>query len=282
MTTAPNIDPVAVDVPLPGIKNTLLQPKILLASLIFSIVLNLVLLVSVILVAGSSGPSANTPVTTRTPSLSASPVITTRPSPRPTFTPDEALVEFQECFHNCSVEELLAGIRTKALDYTDFKAQMFLQDHKSRICYGNYLESSNSFKEFNSYQFQACLTNYLSRPPQTTIQIADNIYTLNSSGNWNLDSKPRVSQTKLIRVIDQVIEQQEKTTEARAGQANLKEIKTTSKTVTELNQLVTKTANLVINEYLDVVSYEIEIENVSGESGYFFGLGTPNSIEAPL
>jgi len=287
MNTAPNIDPAVTSAEgspqLPSIKDTLLRPKVLLASLVFSIVLNVVLLIAVILVGGSKRSPAVSPTTTSTPvRTSGSPTTTARPSPRPSFTPDEALVEWQDCFHNCNVEDLLAGIRSKAVDYTDFKAQISFRNDKSRTCYGNYLESSNSFKEFNSYQFQNCPENYLSRPPQTTIQIADNIYTLNISGNWNLDSMPRVSQTKLIRVIDEVTKQQEKTVGEHAGKSTLKEIETTSKTVNELNQLVTKTATLVITEYLDVISYEIEVENISNESGYFFGLGVVNTIEAPL
>lgn len=285
MSTAPNTEPSLGnigDTPLPSIKTTLLKPKVLLASLIFSIVLNFILLVFLLLVSGSSSPSPAATTTTQTPTRATTPVVSTRPSPRPSFTPDEALVEYEECFHNCSVEEMLAGVRTKALNYTDFKAQIVFHDDKGKFCYGNYLESGSSFKESNYYLHHICSGNYLSRPPQTTIQISDNIYSLNNSGNWSLEGKPRISQTKLIRVVDEVIEQQEKVVESHISKPELKQIKTTSKTVNDLNQLVTKTANLVVNEYLDVLSYEIEVVNVYKESGDFFGLGIQNSIEPPL
>lgn len=267
-----------------SIKSFLSQPKVLLASLIFSAILNLVLFVSVIIISGESNKPATFPTVTTKPSplTSGKPTVTIRPTPRPSSTHSEALSEWQDCFNNCNTEDLLVKIRSKAVDYTDFKAQITFHNRNTRICYGNYLEASSPFKEFNSYQHNICEEGFVSRPPQATIHIADNIYTLNTSGNWNLESMPRISQTKLIRVIDQVIEQQEKTVEKSTGKSNLKEIRTKNKIVTDQNQLVNKIATLVINDVLDVVSYEIEIENVSKESGYFFGLGITNTIESPL
>lgn len=281
MTSAPNIDHVAQTKALPSIKDTLLKPRNLLFSLIFSFVINFVLLVALILVDSNSGssPQTSTPTTAARPS--ATPQVTTRPTVKPSFTPDESLIEFQNCFHNCDVEELLANTRSKALTYSNFKAQIYHQDDQRRTCYGNYLESSSNFRELNSYQHIQCPSGYLSRPLQTSIQISDNIYYLNSSGNWNLDSKPRVSQTKLLRILDGAIAQQDKFIETIEGKG-LKQITSTSKTVNDLNQLVTKTNRLVVNEYLDVLSYESEETNIFKESGYFFGLGIENVVEAPL
>ncbi len=283
MTSAPNITltPEKEQPKPPSIKETLMNPRYMLFGLIFSAVINIVLLVSLIIVASNSGTrtATNAPVTSIQPSNT--PAVTAKPSPRPTFTPNETLLEFQECFHNCSVEELLNRTRSKALTYSNFKANIFYQDNQNKQCYGNYLESSNEFREFNSYRFQDCPDGYLSRLPQTSIQITDNIYYLNNSGNWDLDSKPRISQTKLIRVIDEVIPQQEKEFAEVEGK-NQKKIVTTSKTVNDVNQLVTKTANLVVSEYLDVLSYEIEVTNISKETGYFFGFGEANIIQAPI
>lgn len=274
--THPNEEPV----PLPSIKDSLMKPKTLLYALIFSAVMNILLLIAVVAVSTTnSSSSPSSPTTTTRPT--DTPTVTLRATPRPSFTPDEALVEFQNCFYSCDTKDLLENTRSKALTHLNFKAQIYYQDDQRKTCHGNYLESTDSFKEFNSYQFRECPTGYLSKLPQTSIQISDNIYYLNSSGNWNLDSKTRISQTKLIRVIDEVISQQEKTVEI-LDTDNLKQISTTSKTVNELNQLVTKSAKLVVNEYLDVISYEVEITNISKESGYFFGVGTQNTIETPI
>lgn len=288
MTTAPNADTV-INLPEKttqpvSIKSFLSQPKVLLTSLIFSAILNLVLFVSVIAISGGSNKPTVSPTVTTKPSspISEKPTSTIRPTPRPSSTHSEILSEWQDCFNYCNTEDLLAKIRSKAVDYTDFKAQITFHNRNTRICYGNYLESSSPFREFNSYQHNICEESFVSRPPQTTVHIADNLYTLNTSGNWNLESMPRVSQTKLIRVIDQVIEQQEKTVEEGTRKSNLKEIRTKNKIVTDQNQLVNKTATLVINDVLDVISYEIETEGVSKESGYFFGLGITNTIESPL
>lgn len=249
--------------------------KILIVLLILSTLINILFLVVIFYLLSST---TNNNTSTSTNVYPTSTII-----PTPSEIPlNKIEVSSQECFDNCNVESLLSIIRQQALEVTDFKTHISFLDNKNHICYGNYLESSDQFKEFNSYYFINCPANYLSRPLQTTIHISDDIYYLSGTKNWSKQSEPRIAQTKLIRVIDQLIEQQEKTIVNIDGGDNYKQVQSVSKTVNNLNQVVTKSVNLTINKNLEPITYKIEVGNISTEVGYFFDINTPNTIEKPL
>lgn len=265
---------------LPSLKTTILKPRNLAIMLVISIVLNILLLFVALASAGNDKPT--TPLVIPTRSANTSPVATIKPSLKPTQSPDETDNARLECFRNCDVDEMIDTARTVALEKNNFKSNSVFTSYKDRNCYGNYLESDNPDKEYNSYYAEICESSFISKPPATTIHIADNLYVLNSSGNWNLDSKPRFGQSKLIRVVDEVKSQQEKSIQESSRGTDYKQIVTSSKTINELSQQVTKKATITVNNRLEVVDYTIDIEKVSLEKGYFFGFGENNNIQAPI
>jgi len=283
MSTAPTINMVEEKLSqgpsstkeLPSIRNTLLKPKALISILAFSLVMNFILLIAAI--SASTGPDPR--VVTK-----PSPTNTTTSSPtlKPTQTNEETLNSLQKCFRDCQVEELLSQTRTEALKVSDSKVIINYNSEKDRNCYGGYIENSTPDKQFNSYFTQVCGSGFVSKPPSDSIQIGDNLYTLNSSENWNLDSKPRIGQPKLIQLLDEVVAQQEKSITDSASSTKYKQITSSSKTINDLSQLVTKKISITLNDYLEVSSYTIEIEKISTEIGYFIGLGEKNNIQAPI
>lgn len=264
---------------LPSLKQTILKPRNLIFILVISIGLNILLLIVSIITAGSSQtPKTNTTPTRVSPTTST----TIKPTLKPTLSPEEENNSRLECFTNCNVEDFIQNARDVASETRSFKSASNFTSYKERNCYGNYLESDLPDKEFNSYYPEICENNYVSRPLDTSIHIGDNLYTLNSSGNWNLDSKPRFGQSKLIKVIEEIASQQEKTLQDSPQGSSFKQIVSSSKTINELNQQVTKKATLTVNNKLQVVNYLIEIDNVSKEEGYFYGLNDVNNIQAPI
>lgn len=265
---------------LPSLRNSLFKPKNLAIMLIISILLNVLLIIVSISAAGSSKPANSTVVPTRR--VNTSPVATIKPTLRPTLSPEESQNLHLECFRDCEVDKLIDTVRTVALEVKNFKSNSTFTSYKDRNCYGNYLENDSPDKEYNSYYAETCENSYISKPSATSIHIGDTFYVLNNSGNWNLDSKTRFGQSKLIRVVDEIKAQQEKSIKESARGIDYKQIVTTSKTINDLSQQVTKTATMTINSRLEVIDYTIDIEKVSLEKGYFFGFGENNNIEAPL
>lgn len=267
---------------LPSLKATILKPKFLLIALAFSMVMNLILLIAALSGAGDSGITPGTLTPTRSPGTgSITPSLTSRPTARPSDTPGEAEIRLKDCFANCNAEDILSMIREESLKINNIKASIELSSEIEMNCYGIYLQSTSPDKQYNAYHSLKC-PGKSSTPPQDTIHIADNLYTLNASGNWNIGSKARIGQTKLISVLDIVEEQQDKTIQDTNPDDAYKKIVTTSKIINELSQQVTKTAVITVNEFLEVTSYQIEIEKISSEKGRFFDVNIPNTITEPI
>jgi len=265
---------------LPSIKATILKPKFLLIALTFSLVMNLLLLIAALSGIDNDPVTPGVPVPT-TVSGSITPSLTSRPTARPSDTPGEAEIRLKDCFANCNTEDLLTMIREEALKITNIKASIELSMEIERNCYGIYMQSTFPDKQYNSYHSLKC-PGKVSTPPQDTIHIADNLYTLNSSGNWDIGSKPRIGQTKLIDVINIVNEQQEKSMLDANPDDGQKKIVTTSKIINDLSQQVTRSATITVNEFLEVTSYQIDIEKVSSEKGRFFDSNIQNTITEPF
>lgn len=265
---------------LPSLKTTILKPRNLAIMLIISILLNVLLLIVALASAGSNNPTNPTVVPTK--KANTTPVATNKPTLKPTQSPEESENSLLDCFRNCDVDKMIDTARTVALDINNFKSNSVFTSYKDRNCYGNYLENDSPDKEYNSYFAEICESSYISKPPATTIHIADNLYVLNSSGNWNLESKPRFGQSKLIRVVDEIKSQQEKAIQESTRGSDYKQIVTSSKTINDLSQQVTKKATITVNNRLEVIDYTIDIEKVSLEKGYFFGFSDNNNLQAPL
>ncbi len=265
---------------LPSIKATILKPKFLLIALGFSLVMNLLLLIAAISGAGESSSPAITPVPSRV-QTSSSPSLTPRATVRPSSTASEAIIRLKNCFSNCNAEEVLAMIREEALSISHIKASILFESETGNNCYGTYLEATSPDRQVDAYHTLIC-AGKKSIPPQDTVHVADNLYTLNASGNWDLGSRTRIGQTKLVSVIDVFREQQTKTLTDTNLTDGYKQITSTSKVINELNQQVNRKAVLIFNEYLEVVSYEIEVERVSKEKGFFFDRNVENSITEPI
>ena len=264
---------------LPSLKNSILKPRNLLIITLISIVLNVILLITALVASGDDTPTRNVGTTTRP--VSTSPSITPKPTVKPSRTAEEQINTIKECFENCDVDEILDKSREISLKIEDFKTTAKYSSQIDRNCYGVYLLSDAPDKEYTSYYKQGCTDNYNSKPPANTIQISDNIYVLNDSNNWNLESKTRIGQSKLIRVIDEVKFQQERTLVESPYGAQYKQINSSSKTINDLSQQVTKNVTITINDDLEIVRYSIEIEKVSLETGYFFAFNEENNIQAP-
>jgi hypothetical protein len=267
-------------VELPSLKNTILKPRNLATILIISILLNILLIIVALTTSGGTGPTNVT--VTPTKQASTTPKATNKPTLKPTQSPEELENSVLQCFRNCDVDGVIDNARSVALDINNFKLSSVLVSYKEENCYGNYLENDSPDREMNSYYPEICENSYISKPPATTIHIGDNLYVLNTSGNWSLESKPRFGQSKLIRIIDEIKAQQEKTLQESPRGQDFKQIVTSSKTINDLSQQVTKTATITVNVRLEVVDYSIEIEKVSKEDGYFFGVGENNNIQAPF
>lgn len=267
-------------VELPSLKKTILKPRNLLIILVISLLLNIVLMIAAL--SSTDNPKSTNVATTPTRQANSTPKATNKPTLNPTQSPEEAENSILQCFRNCDVDGLIENTRSVALNINNFKHNSVFTTFNERNCYGIYLENDSPDKEMNSYYPEICENSYASKPPATTIHIADNLYVLNSSGNWSLESKPRFGQSKLIRIIDETKAQQEKTLKESQLGKDFKQIVSTSKTINDLSQQVTKTATITINSRLEVVDYSIEIEKVSKEQGYFFGIGETNNIQAPF
>lgn len=265
---------------LPSLKATILKPKFLLIALIFSIVMNLLLLIAAISGVNNDPITPITPAPTRV-SGSITPSLTSRPTVRPSDTPGEAEIRLKDCFANCNTETMLAMVREEALKIKNIKANVEFISEIEKNCYGSYMQSTSPDRQYNAYHSLNC-PGRNSTPLQDTIHIADNLYTLNSSGNWDIGSKPRIGQTKLVSIIDLVNEQQEKSIQDPIPDDGYKKIVTTSKIINELSQQVTRTATLTVNEFLEVVSYQVDVEKVSSEKGYFFDANVVNTITEPI
>lgn len=265
---------------LPSLKATILKPKFLLIALAFSLVMNLLLLIAALSGTNNDTVTPGVPAPTKV-SGSITPSLTSRPTARPSDTPGEAEIRLKDCFANCNTEDLITMIREEALKISNIKASIELSMEIERNCYGIYMQSTSPDKQYNSYHSLKC-PGKVSTPPQDTIHIADNLYTLNSSGNWDIGSKPRIGQTKLIDVIDILKEQQEKSLLDANPDDGYKKIVTTSKIINDLSQQVTRSATITVNEFLEVTSYQIDIEKVSSEKGRFFDANIQNTISEPL
>ena len=262
-------------VELPSIKNSLLKPRTLLYTLIFSLSLNFALLCGLAFTVG------NNPTNSQNNQIQPTMHTTPRDTVPPSKTPTEEINALNKCFNDCDKDDLIKTVRIVALDIDYFKAQFVSHSITSKTCYATYLEFAPQDREFATHFSYLCENGYVSRPPQDTIQIGDNIYYLNSTGNWSLQSEPRISKTKLIRVVDDLINEQNKTVEMDDSQ-QYKTITGTSRVVNSLNQEVTQTTSVTIDENLNVLRYEREIGGVSKELGNFFGLRVENIIEVPI
>lgn len=277
---APQPEGGVVATELPSLKATILKPKFLLIALAFSLVMNLLLIIAALSGAGDSAVTPSILSPTRV-SGSITPSLTSRPTVKPSDTPGEAEIRLKDCFAKCNTEDMLSMIREEALKVNHIKASIELSIEIEKNCYGIYMQSTSPDKQYNSYHSLKC-PGKVSTPPQDTIHIADNLYTLNTSGNWDIGSKPRIGQTKLISVINIINEQQEKSIQDSNPDDAYKKIVTTSKIINDLSQQVTRTATITVNEFLEVTSYQIDIEKVSSEKGHFFDANITNTITEPL
>lgn len=263
---------------LPSLKNTILNPRNLIVGLAISVVLNIVLLFTAIY---ASSNDSTTPTPTTRPTSAPTSIVTTRPTVGPTQTPDESSNSLKNCFQNCSTDELITQVKTQAEKVNDFKSLSSVVKTSSKNCYNDYLQATE-LNEYHTYSTFECDKGYLSVLPQDNIHVGDNLYVLNESGNWNVETQTRIGENKLMVVVNDLQKQTDKEVSAYEPGEQFRTITGTSQVINDLNQEVETTIVLTINEYLQVVRYEITTENGSTEYGNFFELGIPNNIEAPF
>lgn len=262
---------------LPSLKKTLLNPRNLVIVLIISIVLNVILLFTAIYSA-STEPTSTTP-TTR-PTSAPTSIVTSRPTIGPSQTPDEATNQLNSCFQNCTTDELLDKVKSQAEEVSDFKSLSSLVKTNTKNCYNDYLQATE-LNEYHSYSTFDCKEGYLSVLPDDNIHIDDNLYILNESGNWNLETQTRISESKLISIINDVQKQSERESSSYKTGDQFRTITGKGKAINDLNQQVETTTAITINNLLQVVRFEIVTENGSTEYGNFFDLDIQNNIKAP-
>ncbi|MFQ5492922.1 MAG: hypothetical protein ACE5DX_02055 [Candidatus Dojkabacteria bacterium] len=248
--------------------------------LIFSAVLNLLLLCGVIALMGQQGS---------TPGPVVTPIPTDSPTPTPeiTETPEEELTRLQKCFQDCESRDFLTSLEIELGKTKHFKATGDFSDLTKDECYGSYSEHTSPNKSFTSYFLaQVCSDGMKFDPPPAEYRIGNTAFFYNASNSespWEKATITPSAQTAIVDVVDLIQSQQtiESSFEQR-GTQRVRVLTAEGEKVNDFNQLVETIVQVKVNEDYQIVYFRNFEEKGFNENGRFWDYGVPNKIESPI
>jgi len=260
-------------VKLPSIKDTLLQPKILLPLVIVGAIFNIIFIGTTIYLAN------NRTVINQIPTI---PVVqpTTAIQPTKGVTPTKTLSEAEACFEKCDDEAFMNQLKKtlKPIQYVKSTTSYF--DYKKDTCYGEISIFDTPLKEYKSQFLPTnCLPGEQYKPNKITYRINNMSYHYDDINKiWETGtSNPRL-QINYFDLIERLERQQDISSTI---ENNHRIIIGSSKTINDYNQSIITTIKLYVNDDFELVSYEITEGTNYTEIGTFYDFNIPNEVIAP-
>lgn len=259
-----------------SLQTILADASYLKSFLIFSVVLNVLLICGVVSLLSQRG--SGTPVITL-----PSPTQTPTPSPIVTTDPQAERTELEKCFLDCEPREFVMKLREQLQKVTNFKAVGDYTNLQNSNCYGYYTEATAPDKTFTSYFFaQACKEDATYAPKQTEFRIGSRAYLLNNSNGWDQSTITASAQSELIDIADLVINQQDITSAfEQRGSEQVRVLTTESEKVNDFNQLVKTTVQIKVSENYQILYFRNFEERAFNINSRFWDYNVPNLIEPP-
>jgi len=258
---------------LPSIKNTLLQPKLLLSIVITGAIFNIIFIGTIIYLANNRtviNQPMYTPITQPTVII----------QPTKGITPTKSLSEIEICFKDCDDEAFITQLKKTLKPIQYVKSTISYFDNKKDTCYGEISVFDTPLQEYKSQFLPTnCLPNEQYTSQKITYHIKNISYYYDSVNKvWETGTSNPQLQFKFLDLIDTLERQQDISSSTKDGYHI---ITGSSKTINDYNQSITTTIQLYINDRFELVSYKITEGNDYTEQGTFYDFDVPNEVIAP-
>src|SRR3972149_5971032 len=257
------------------IKGFLRDPKNMRYLLIFSAVINVLLLCAVIANAGRGNTPAPTPIVT--------PTVAKRPTPSPFITeaPDEKTARLRECFNNCEARDFLNLVKEELALMKDFKQTGDYIDTRNNTCYGFYSEWSGPSNKYTGYFEPSTCGGSAYTAKTTEYRVGDKVY-LRAGSGWGTATISPAGQTDLVNAVDIIQAQQNiNSSYEQRGADRVRVLTAESEKVNQFNQLVKTMLVLKVNERYQLAYFYQEEEKAFKQNIQYLDYGVTNKIQAP-
>ncbi len=259
-------------------KGFLTDPKNMKSLLIFSAVLNVLLLCGFI--AKPSGGGTVTPTTTLTPLVIKSP----SPTPFITESPDIHKAKLAKCFGDCESHDFLSLLKDELNSYTALKLSGDYTDLHASKCYGFYTAVAAIDTRFTSYfKSLGCGSSEQYDAKSSEYKIGTKYYVNSNGNNWDTATIVAPGQTEAVDAIDAIMAVQTiNTTYEQRGPDRVRVLTAEGTKVNEFNQVVKTSVIIKADENYHLVYFFQSQENSFRQEKWFWDYGVANDIKAPI